>query len=419
MVGRIGRAVRAMALFVTIVVASSAKGGKPSSVVPKATPPIASEKVVGDSKSIQTTIDENGHSRKEMPSTTASKDNLREHKGNGKTVSKKKRLSAKTTKASSSSPESTSLRRIKREYKDAVGMGIAYDWVKGKLVQPSSKVLTAKTSSAENHHLMCIGPLATNLRHWHFSFRGCGIYEAGLYHGRILLPKDYPATPPRVQLWTPSGRFVPYADICLSASAYHPESWTPRWTVQSLVQALRLHMLTNAQEIGGMTSSVDETLGYAKKSLVWNLTWKAGKTFISVDHANLIAQGALNMDSSEDELESEPVEEAPIEHEISSDGLSNEAPPKSDTLPLELSQDSRTEETAERSTIATTRPKKSKSNQKGKKVATTKARTPQKRREDKQRQGQSLALGIRPFLESPARIAILSLFLLWWILMIP
>eukprot|EP00804_Cyclotella_cryptica_P006878 CCRYP_020800-RA/>CCRYP_020800-RA protein AED:0.03 eAED:-0.01 QI:0/-1/0/1/-1/0/1/0/74 len=48
---------------------------------------------------------------------------------------------------------------------------------------------------------------------------------------------------------TPSGRFVPGEDICLSASNYHPETWTPRWTVLSLVDALRLHMLTASNEM--------------------------------------------------------------------------------------------------------------------------------------------------------------------------
>ena len=153
-----------------------------------------------------------------------------------------------------------------------------------------------------SHHI-CIGPLATNLRHWHFSFVGCGVFENGIYHGRILLPKDYPATPPRISLWTPSGRFTPYFDICLSASSYHPESWTPRWTVLSLVQALRLHMLTNPQEIGGIVSTREEILEYAKKSLSWKKSWKASpKMIISVDHELILQQGILSMGEEEDSL---------------------------------------------------------------------------------------------------------------------
>jgi ubiquitin-protein ligase len=208
---------------------------------------------------------------------------------NKKDVVKKKPTNSNSSETKKSiQPASDSMRRIKKEYKDAVQMGIAYDWVREKRIQPKKSKTAAR---AEEHRLICMGPLATNLRHWHFSFRGCGIYEDGIYHGRIMLPKNYPLTPPRVQVWTPSGRFVPYADICLSASAYHPESWTPRWTVLSLVQALRLHMLTNPQEIGGMSSNLEDTLDYARESLVWKLAFKAGKTTISVDHGKLQQQG--------------------------------------------------------------------------------------------------------------------------------
>ena len=183
-------------------------------------------------------------------------------------------------------------------------MGICYDWVKGRLITSA----TTKRNSADVQ-LICIGPLATNLRHWHFSFRGVknSLYESGIYHGVIVLPKDYPATPPRVQLWTPSGRFKPFVDICLSASAYHPESWTPRWTVLSLVHALRLHMLTNPQEIGGITSTAQEILEYARQSLTWRVSWVTGKRRITVDHAKLLEQGVLSLDLEKEEIEVDPL----------------------------------------------------------------------------------------------------------------
>jgi len=193
---------------------------------------------------------------------------------------------------------SASLRRIKKEYKDVVEMGICYDWVKGRLITSSTT-----TRDSGDVHLIVIGPLATNLRHWHFSFRGVknSLYESGIYHGRILLPKDYPTSPPRVQLLTPSGRFKPFADICLSASAFHPESWTPQWTVLSLVHGLRLHMLTNPQEIGGVVSSADDTLEHARRSLSWKCAWIVGNTKIIVDHRSLLEQGALTIEMDDEE----------------------------------------------------------------------------------------------------------------------
>jgi ubiquitin-protein ligase len=209
----------------------------------------------------------------------------------------------KPTKTVVSSSASASLRRIKKEYKDAVQMGICYDWVKGRLITSAS----TKREGSECQ-LICLGPLATNLRHWHFSFRGVknSLYESGIYHGRILLPKDYPATPPRVQLWTPSGRFQPLTDICLSASAYHPESWTPRWTVLSLVHALRLHMLTNPQEIGGIMTNAEDTLEYARRSLTWKVSWVTGNHRVTVDHSKLLEQKALAIYLDEEEDEEPP-----------------------------------------------------------------------------------------------------------------
>ena len=83
---------------------------------------------------------------------------------------------------------------------------------------------------------------------------------------------------------TPSGRFVCREDICLSASNYHPETWTPRWTVISLVDALRLHMLTTANEIGGVASSDENRKSYAQSSRSWFLPGVA-------DHRQMLMDG--------------------------------------------------------------------------------------------------------------------------------
>jgi ubiquitin-conjugating enzyme E2 J1 len=99
---------------------------------------------------------------------------------------------------------------------------------------------------------------------WHFTLRGPREteFEGGIYHGRILLPSDYPFKPPNIILLTvgvtftrlfhacefcvevlsssnlcpalheneqPNGRFEVKKKICLSISAYHPEEWQPAW----------------------------------------------------------------------------------------------------------------------------------------------------------------------------------------------
>ena len=187
----------------------------------------------------------------------------------------------RTTKTrESGGREATCLRRIKHEWRDAVKHGIAYDWIKMKPVKSP-----VSTLDKDKYAYVRIGPLGKNLLRWHFSVMGApnSEYEGGIYHGRVLLPKDYPGSPPRIQVLTPSGRFIPGEDICLSASNFHPESWTPRWTVLSLVDALRLHMLTTANEIGGKDATPEERRQYARRSR----QWRRG----NIDHGRMVRDG--------------------------------------------------------------------------------------------------------------------------------
>lgn len=172
-------------------------------------------------------------------------------------------ITKSTRRKETGGQEAACLRRIKREWRDAVKLGIAYDWKQMK---------TLGSASSDKYAYVRIGPLGKNLLEWHFSVMGppSSEYQGGIYHGRVLLPKNYPASPPRIQVLTPSGRFIPGHDICLSASSYHPESWTPRWTVLSLVEALRLHMITTANEIGGKDDTPKKRRQYARASRKWH-----------------------------------------------------------------------------------------------------------------------------------------------------
>jgi len=209
-------------------------------------------------------------------------------------------------------------------------MGIAYDWVNQRLIvrkKKSESNTNRSSGSAHEARILCLGPIQTNLRQWHFSFRGAGdgMYSGGIYHGQIVLPKDYPMSPPSVQLWTPSGRFVPHQDICLSASNYHPESWTPRWSIHGIVNALRLHMLTRPMEIGGIESTAEVTKNHARRSLEWKMTWKVRGgnsgtkwTEITVDHQMMIQESVLDTAARTREEEEEAdtdLDEIPVAEE--------------------------------------------------------------------------------------------------------
>jgi len=208
-----------------------------------------------------------------------------------------------TTARGSTGKGGECLRRIKREWKDAVKMGIAYDWTTMRTIRNPKKRQPSSDNNNNNSYVR-IGPFGKNLLRWHFSVSGPAnsVYENGIYHGRVLLPKDYPGSPPRVQMLTPSGRFVCGEDICLSASSYHPETWTPRWTVLALVDALRLHMLTTANEIGGVVASDERRGEYAVASRSW-------KSVGVVDHGRMVEEGMFPLRKSMEDDLMEGVEE--------------------------------------------------------------------------------------------------------------
>lgn len=101
-------------------------------------------------------------------------------------------------------------------------------------------------------------PLEDNLFEWHFTVRGPAdtAFEGGVYHGRILLPSDYPFKPPNIVFMTPNGRFKVGEKICLSISAHHPEHWQPAWGIRLILEALISFMPT---ESNGALGSLDWT----------------------------------------------------------------------------------------------------------------------------------------------------------------
>jgi len=98
--------------------------------------------------------------------------------------------------------------------------------------------------------------LEDNIFEWHFIVRGAADseFEGGLYHGRILLPPEYPFKPPSFLLLTPNGRFETGQKVCLSISSHHPEHWQPSWSVRTALVALVAFMQTPG---GGAIAALD------------------------------------------------------------------------------------------------------------------------------------------------------------------
>ncbi|XP_011502712.1 PREDICTED: ubiquitin-conjugating enzyme E2 J1-like [Ceratosolen solmsi marchali] len=115
-------------------------------------------------------------------------------------------------------------------------------------------------------------PLEENLFEWHFTVQGppSTDFEGGIYHGKILLPPEYPMKPPNIILLTPNGRFEIKKKICLSISGHHPETWQPSWSIRTALLALIAFMPTPGNgTVGSLDYSPIERQQLSKKSLNW------------------------------------------------------------------------------------------------------------------------------------------------------
>ncbi|XP_030638008.1 ubiquitin-conjugating enzyme E2 J1 [Chanos chanos] len=118
----------------------------------------------------------------------------------------------------------------------------------------------------EHYHAQ---PLEDNLFEWHFTVRGPpdSDFDGGVYHGRIVLPPEYPMKPPSIILLTPNGRFEVGKKICLSISGHHPETWQPSWSIRTALIAIIGFMPTKGEgAIGSLDYTPEERRALAKKS---------------------------------------------------------------------------------------------------------------------------------------------------------
>jgi len=115
-------------------------------------------------------------------------------------------------------------------------------------------------------------PLEDNIFEWHFTMRGPKNteFEGGVYHGKIILPSEYPLKPPDIIFLTPNGRFEVGKKICLTISSHHAESWRPSWSVRTVILAIIGFFPTRGD---GAIASLDwpkqERIELALASLAW------------------------------------------------------------------------------------------------------------------------------------------------------
>ena len=115
-------------------------------------------------------------------------------------------------------------------------------------------------------------PLEDNLFEWHFTLRGPqgSDFQGGLYHGRILLPPQWPMKPPSIMFLNASGRFEVGKKVCLSATSFHPEHWQPAWGIRTILEALVAFFPTPADgALGALQWRPDERRKLALESQTW------------------------------------------------------------------------------------------------------------------------------------------------------
>ncbi|PNF28086.1 Ubiquitin-conjugating enzyme E2 J1 [Cryptotermes secundus] len=187
-------------------------------------------------------------------------------------------------------------------------------------------------------------PLDDNLFEWHFTVQGppATDFEGGVYHGRILLPAEYPMKPPNIILITPNGRFETNKKICLSISGHHPETWQPSWSIRTALLALIAFMPTPGNgTIGSLDYTPEERQMLARKSqmlecpscgkVVEQLSSSVSKP-PTQEESSLIRQIALKAEEQpveeegENEEEQQPSEDKPVRQRL---GVSQHLQPQS------------------------------------------------------------------------------------------
>ncbi|KAI8100058.1 non-canonical ubiquitin conjugating enzyme 1 [Halteromyces radiatus] len=135
-----------------------------------------------------------------------------------------------------------------------------------RILQEAKELAKEQTNEYEGH------PLEDDIFEWHFTVSGPvdTEFEGGRYHGRILLPAEYPFKPPQLIFLTPNGRFELNTKVCLSITDHHPEFWQPAWGIRTVLLAIMGFFPTSAKgAVGGLDYPKDERQRLAKISKDW------------------------------------------------------------------------------------------------------------------------------------------------------
>lgn len=147
---------------------------------------------------------------------------------------------------------------------------------------PKKRVATTATQRLKQDYLrlkndplpyITAEPLPSNILEWHYVVMGPDEtpYVGGLYHGKLLFPREFPFRPPSIIMITPSGRFKCNTRLCLSISDFHPDTWNPAWSVGTILTGLLSFMVEDSATLGSIETSHFMKRQLAAQSGTFNL----------------------------------------------------------------------------------------------------------------------------------------------------
>lgn len=96
-------------------------------------------------------------------------------------------------------------------------------------------------------------------------------YINGEYIFNIRMSPNYPFEPPEFFFLTPNGRFDTKKKLCFSNSSYHKESWSPMWTIKTIILGfLSFFLEKNSSGIGHLITPIDDKKILANNSSDYN-----------------------------------------------------------------------------------------------------------------------------------------------------
>ncbi|CAJ1357036.1 unnamed protein product [Effrenium voratum] len=185
-----------------------------------------------------------------------------------------------------------------------------------------------------NNSQILVRPAEDNLLEWHFllhSFPHDSPYSKGCYHGKIIFPAQYPHAPPAIVMMTPSGRLDIGKKLCLSMTDFHPESWNPAWSLETILVGLLSFFMSEEGGYGSVQASPQQRQALAEQSWEVNAASELFRSLFPDFVSPEVPAPAEPAPAEPAPAEPEPAQESPMQSSFQSAVESTESPVAADS----------------------------------------------------------------------------------------